>query len=1130
MNYINYSWYVCILLILFAHNPIRAQVEVNPLYTKNYVPSPEAYSMMQYEEIPVSLYTGVPNINIPLYTIKSNDWTLPITLNYHAAGIKVNQEASWVGLGWNLQAGGMISRSIRGKDDFHGFLKDTTPVPDAANIPNDFLSYHKLDGNILISEINKDVEPDIFYYNFAGYSGKFYSKKGAYSDEHDENLFELSNPEEHLRIKIKEKNNDPVFEITAPGNIKYTFKAIEITRRHALSFFGRSIDLECPHFSSQYYIPENRDYTDYTLTSWYLTHVQYPTGDEIFFNYQRVSNAYLSPMHRSDVINDVIDVKNLNNPYYPIEDINHFGIENEPKNKATISFEYIYQQPRLIGIRWKDGELEFVPAEKNRQDIRTWPREKSEGAKMLGQINLYTKDRKKKLKSYLFHYSYFLGMDSENIIQKIPDYRTARLKLDSISIKGACGKNVQKYKMEYNESEPLPLKNGYACDYWGYYNGSEVIVPFVPYVATKDFRSMTLSIDENSKIYQTAHNGEIVMRKGEKVNYISEDKEPSIKALVGIMRSLTTPLEGKTEFKYEVNRVIDSTRIEWKIQDSLSLDINALKKYDDDSFTTTFSMPYDGCIDIHWVYDGYENSIEIEKNTTLINIPGVTAIVGIPQETYNSGNSIHEQYRLKERVACSKGIHTLILKTSDRARLTVVIKKHKAKLGYCEQLVGGLRIAEIKSPLTTRKYYYVNNKGECSGRLNRKPVYNRMISNSFYSNYSHGIPIANIMYIEYNSAALRPLENPYNNYFMGYEQVNIIQQTNDGQTITEKNFFYNIKEEENEYFVDYPGKNMPLNGKLLKRQIFSGDILLSQNMKKYSTIKVCDIKGLKFYSNDISHNYHIENYVTQLVEEIDTAYTKINNTIVTHPIKKTYFYNFNYLLSELTIKENKRIKSYYIKYAMDFINHYQDGYFEKYNLITTPIEEAYFINGILNKKMWHIHYKDSLVKPWKEYVFYNRPGVTIPSFNGNVSDYAGKPDVIYNSYSKRGRNTSLQTRMGQSIVLLWGYQHQHIIAQINNATLTEIQNNGIDSEAIADKKEPTEADWNLLHSLRKKLPQAKVVITCYEPLIGIVSQTDPSGATIRYTYDEFGRLSETIETGEKENIILKYEYKYATEN
>ena len=74
-------------------------------------PSPNAASLGQYGDIPVSYYTGVPNISIPLYTINSGEIKLPISLSYHSSGIKVTQEASWVGLGWALNAGGVITRS-----------------------------------------------------------------------------------------------------------------------------------------------------------------------------------------------------------------------------------------------------------------------------------------------------------------------------------------------------------------------------------------------------------------------------------------------------------------------------------------------------------------------------------------------------------------------------------------------------------------------------------------------------------------------------------------------------------------------------------------------------------------------------------------------------------------------------------------------------------------------------------------------------------------------------------------------------------------------------------------------------------------------------------------------------------
>jgi len=80
--------------------------------------SPDAAALFRYTETPVSLYTGVPNIDIPIYTIKEGDIEVPISISYHAGGIKVTDEASSVGLGWSLNAGGRVSHIMAGFNDF----------------------------------------------------------------------------------------------------------------------------------------------------------------------------------------------------------------------------------------------------------------------------------------------------------------------------------------------------------------------------------------------------------------------------------------------------------------------------------------------------------------------------------------------------------------------------------------------------------------------------------------------------------------------------------------------------------------------------------------------------------------------------------------------------------------------------------------------------------------------------------------------------------------------------------------------------------------------------------------------------------------------------------------------------
>lgn len=74
------------LLFSFLANFLLSQGTELP---KVISPSPNVASLQKYGEIPVSNYTGVPNINIPIYTVKSGDIEVPISASYHSSGIRV---------------------------------------------------------------------------------------------------------------------------------------------------------------------------------------------------------------------------------------------------------------------------------------------------------------------------------------------------------------------------------------------------------------------------------------------------------------------------------------------------------------------------------------------------------------------------------------------------------------------------------------------------------------------------------------------------------------------------------------------------------------------------------------------------------------------------------------------------------------------------------------------------------------------------------------------------------------------------------------------------------------------------------------------------------------------------------
>lgn len=99
---------------VIAQSPAKDEMKLhNPI-----APSPNATSLVLTAAYKIGEYTGTSNISIPIYEVRSNDITVPVSLSYNGGrGLKVKEEASWVGLGWALQAGGIITRSMNGRDD-----------------------------------------------------------------------------------------------------------------------------------------------------------------------------------------------------------------------------------------------------------------------------------------------------------------------------------------------------------------------------------------------------------------------------------------------------------------------------------------------------------------------------------------------------------------------------------------------------------------------------------------------------------------------------------------------------------------------------------------------------------------------------------------------------------------------------------------------------------------------------------------------------------------------------------------------------------------------------------------------------------------------------------------------------
>lgn len=273
---------------------LRAQ---NPLPS---MPSPTASNLGLYGEIPVSEYTGTPNISIPLYEFKTKAFTIPVTLSYHASGIRPELHPGPTGLGWTLLTGGAITREVRRLFDEsdcegtmgtvgYGYLlnKNTwLAQPDWKPSPN----LTSQDYNRYFSPYSNDLEPDEFSFNFFGISGKFYfDQTGNIRVQSDRPLAVSFDPNKYLGMWE--------LDFDDRGSLHRSIREFVITdERGNRYYFGGKDAVEISDPIS--YGPEGVSTKDnMNVTSWFITKAESADKQDIItFDYER--GPFISQLYK----------------------------------------------------------------------------------------------------------------------------------------------------------------------------------------------------------------------------------------------------------------------------------------------------------------------------------------------------------------------------------------------------------------------------------------------------------------------------------------------------------------------------------------------------------------------------------------------------------------------------------------------------------------------------------------------------------------------------------------------------------------------------------------------------------------------------------------------------------------
>ncbi len=254
--------------------------------------TPNAVGSGLYGEMPVSYFTGLPNIEVPVYTIHERGLNFPITMSYHAQGFRPDVHPSWVGANWSLNFGGVITRKMNNLPDewksdeysIYGYYYARDRLNNSNWSSTDTLS--AMSAAIAYYQKKIDREPDEFSFNFLGFSGKFYlDHLGKWRVQSNKNLRVICDEADQI---------NPFFHNSVPVSSFPNFKPKVFGKFTLIDdagikyVFGNNGSTDGIEYSSSI-TPPDFNYRLWLIgTSWHLVEVKFPDATGIInITYQR---------------------------------------------------------------------------------------------------------------------------------------------------------------------------------------------------------------------------------------------------------------------------------------------------------------------------------------------------------------------------------------------------------------------------------------------------------------------------------------------------------------------------------------------------------------------------------------------------------------------------------------------------------------------------------------------------------------------------------------------------------------------------------------------------------------------------------------------------------------------------
>lgn len=522
---------ILLITMLLAYPMLKAQ-DVTPSYEVQLIPeNPDVASLGKFGNLPVNAYNGTANVSVPIHQVDLDGLSLPITLQYNTSGVRVNQDAGWVGLGWNLSLGMTITREINGYEDIRNLDNPNDEAESVGwifstdyyepNPPFDVMGFAPAELTELQNAYNGnnpiDTEPDLFTVSLPSGSVKFYLPK-------------IVGAQTVLTAKVIDgKNYEITYDVTTktftvldPNGFTYDFDVKEYSTGFsswdaAPGTLDRQVALQgIPNWSTSQ--------TRMMISSWKPSLVTSPMGetlaftyeDGFFFSYPSYSESY--NLYNGTAANNDPVTQNITSVQSVSASLNAFHVKY---------LEEIAGDFGAVRFTTSGRDDLFAKEDLERLANNNWApaiTPSAYNAKKLDQIqvvDLYNET----VKTADLHYGYF----DDHKINDVDKVSYLRLKLDSLTMFD------QRYAFGYIYPNDLPRKDSNSLDFWGFYNGKNN-VQMIPSGNRFFIRRKAATADVTFEQFFKWNGAD----RGSDVNY----------GKYGVLEKITYPTGGYTKIDY----------------------------------------------------------------------------------------------------------------------------------------------------------------------------------------------------------------------------------------------------------------------------------------------------------------------------------------------------------------------------------------------------------------------------------------------------------------------------------------------------------------------------------------------------------------------------------------------------